>query len=328
MRRRTQEEAEPEEWEAPGWDEAKPSSGARALLTSGIRTVVWAGWVASPVLALAALATASSSPVPVVQEQEQPDGGSGDDIGPAGFAELVAAAYIEAGPDGGVGTLTAVLPGADPAHWRGIGGAQQVEQAAAVQVDRVDEAGWVVTVAARVVELLPEEEGEDDVRVVLRHLRVPVVADSEGRLVAAALPAEVAAPGLAAGVDLGFERVSLLDGDPALGTVRDFLGAYLSDGDVDRYLSPGADAVAVDPPPYVEVSVSEVSVSGEVPRAGELLPVPASGEQRLLVEVQARTAGGLVRPLVYALVLMERDGRWEIAAVDAAPARTQMEVAQ
>lgn len=323
MRRRAAAEAEPE-WDVPGWDEAGPSSGARALMTSGVRAVVWAGWVAGPVLGLAALAAASSPPAPAGQEQEQLVVADVDDVGPGGFAELVAAAYIEA-DSGDVDGLAALLPGTDAASWRGTGRAQRVEQVAAVGVERVgDGAGWVVTVAVRVAEALPagpDGEAEDGMRVLLRHLQVPVAADADGRLVAAALPAEVAAPALAKAPVLGFERVALLESDPALGTVRDFLAAYLTGGDVDRYLSPGAEAVAVEPPPYVEVSVAQVSVAGgEVPRAGEVLPVPAGGAQRLLVEVQARTVGGLVRPLVYVLELVERDGRWEIAAVESAPA--------
>ncbi|MFI9029921.1 hypothetical protein [Streptomyces sp. NPDC053560] len=48
---------------------------------------------------------------------------------------------------------------------------------------------------------------------------------------------------------------------------------------------------------------------------------PGEGERRrLLVEVEAGDRRGAVRPMTYALQLRGRDGRWEVAALEAAPA--------
>ncbi|MEU6114457.1 hypothetical protein ABZ840_07980 [Streptomyces sp. NPDC047117] len=53
---------------------------------------------------------------------------------------------------------------------------------------------------------------------------------------------------------------------------------------------------------------------------GRARPTTGRGERRNLVEVEAGDRQGTVRPMTYAIQLRGRDGRWEVAALEAAPA--------
>jgi hypothetical protein len=86
---------------------------------------------------------------------------------------------------------------------------------------------------------------------------------------------------------------------------------------VTRYISPGVPIVAVDPAPYKSVDLRAVTgLSDEAP--------PSEGE---IAHVLATAIGTDVakRPATtqYALTLAARDGRWEVSAIDLAPAVTK-----
>lgn len=315
VRRRVAEPDQPQEWEEPAFP-STASTGARANAAAVARLLVWLLVTAGPVIGLLAWQRASA-PVPVVRGPEVPvDVVTGDPVGPAGFASLYVRTYLESAPEQYGEALAVFYPGAGEVR-AGGGGAEQVGLVAAVSSQEVARDYWAVTVAAEVA--VPS--GEDDGPSRLRYFQVPVAAAGDG-WVAVAYPSEVAAPdaaGEAAG--LGYTRAELAGGDPALVTLREFLGAYLAGtGEVSRYLAPEADLAAVTPPPYSQVEVVSVAVrGGEVPAPGEQLPMTAGARWEVLVEAEAYTPGGVVRPVSYALVLAERDGRWEIAAVQAAP---------
>ncbi|MFD4482804.1 conjugal transfer protein [Streptomyces sp. NPDC058471] len=320
----------PEEFAAQsqaGWDTV--SSGASANLTALVRWAAWALLLAGPALALYGLAQspaavgapAPRAPAPAVVR---------DAAGPSGFAELYVAAYAKAG-EGGEAALQPYFPGMRDVALDAKPGAQRAERLATVRVKEVSGGYWSVTVAAHVTGSKgpAKKEGSTDTSQaadaaageVLRYFQVPVKSAAPGGgYVATALPAEVSAPTPGDAPELGYGRPVPADEDePATDAVGDFLGAYLSGtGELDRYLSPGTDMSAVSPAPYEEIKVTQVAEHG-----GEFRPGAAASEgarRRLLVDLEATDHAGQTRPLTYALALTARDGRWEISALDTAPA--------
>ncbi|MGW9080684.1 conjugal transfer protein [Streptomyces kronopolitis] len=308
-----------------GWATTSMSTGAMANWTAVVRWSAWGLLLAGPLLGGWALASART-PVTVPTRAEAPRAqpASSDAVAPAGFAELYVAAYVKAGDsDADTEELSAYYPAARSMSWSGEGGAERAESASAVQVRQVSAGYWSVTVAARITS---SSKNADSGRV--RYFQVPVRA-AGGRgasgWTAAALPAEVASPTSSKGVapELSYGSAHApLDSDPAVQTVRGFLAAYLTGGgELDRYLSPGTTLHAVRPAPYTAVSVTQIAEHGRGPAEGAEAQVPPDGVQRrLLVGVEGDNKHTGSRPMSYAIELRARDGRWEVAALEAAPA--------
>ncbi|MFE7302539.1 conjugal transfer protein [Streptomyces sp. NPDC057579] len=306
-----------------GWATTSMSTGAMANWTAVVRWSAWGLLLAGPLLGGWALASARTPvAVPTRAEASRAQPASSDAVAPAGFAEVYVAAYVKAGDsDADAQELATFYPAARSMSWSGGGGAERAESASAVEVRQVSVGYWSVTVAARIT-----GSSKNSGRV--RYFQVPVRA-TDGRgasgWTAAALPAEVAAPSGSKGVapELSYGSAHApLDSDPAVQTVRGFLAAYLTGrGELDRYLSPGTALHAVRPAPYTAVSVTQFAEHGHGPAKGAEAQVPPDGVQRrLLVDVEGdgKYTGG--RPMTYAIELRARDGRWEVAALEAAPA--------
>ncbi|MFF9569974.1 conjugal transfer protein [Streptomyces sp. NPDC014685] len=313
--------------EQGGWW-TSPSTGAVAVATGVVRRLAWALLISGPVLggwALVSQPGSDARPAPVAQSS------SGDTAGPGGFAEMYVAAFLRAG-EGSQNELGAFYSGAGDLELGGRPDAVQVGQIAAVRVKTVAPGRyWSVTVAARVLEPSPRASagagtggGQPVIR--MRFFQVPVEADrAGGPLAALALPAEVAAPAAGVpGATLAYGTpLPAQASDPAVETLKQFFAAYLSDGgELGRYLSPGTRLSPVRPAPYGSVAVTRVAVESAF-RDGDgdgRIGAPAGREQlRLVVDVGAVRPDGVERPLSYALTLAGRDGRWEVAAVDATP---------
>ncbi|MEU5108480.1 conjugal transfer protein [Streptomyces sp. NPDC021354] len=329
-----------EEWErrgtaaVGGWE---LSSGARANATVLARWFAWAVICAGPVLGL--LAWMSSAAAVDAQPQLQPRAQQTETesgAGPTGFAELFVAAFVEAG-QGEEDQLAPYYPSASQLDLDGAPARQTATQTTAVRVRQTAPGAWSVTVATRVEphgtkdSKAKDAEADKERSGVLRYFQVPVLAQTpasspslrEERYVAAALPAEVAAPGGQARqprLGYGPERAAV-PGDTRAETVREFLSAYLTGtGELDRYLAPGLHMEPVSPAPYRKVAIESMAVAGESADS-PATRVPADGtQQRLLVQVRATGTDHARVPLSYALTLKARDGRWEIAAMDATPA--------
>ncbi|MFF3460529.1 conjugal transfer protein [Streptomyces sp. NPDC002730] len=313
-----------------GW--VTVSTGAAANLTAVLRWTAWALLIAGPVVGIAAwlrppAAAGAVPPTPRASVVVR------DAAGPAGFAELYVSAYVQAGK-GSEASLQPYFPNIRDLTLEATPGAQRAERLAAVRVKEVSPGYWSVTVAARIsagsaqaskakgsTTGAPEGAGAVDAREVLRYFQVPVTSAGSGSgYVAAALPAEVASPnaGEAAPLDYGTPVPADIR-DRAAAAVNEFLAAYLTGtGELDRYLSPGTDITQVSPAPYAQVKVTQLAERGGDFRANA--PVTEGARRELLVDAGATDSGGQVRPLTYALQLKARDGRWEIAALDAAPA--------
>ncbi|MEU7486998.1 hypothetical protein [Streptomyces sp. NPDC042319] len=75
----------------------------------------------------------------------------------------------------------------------------------------------------------------------------------------------------------------------------------------------------MSPAPYSSVGITSIAEHSDNP--AEPGRQPGGGERRrILVEVEAGDRQGTVRPMTYTIQLRGRDGRWEIAALEAAPA--------
>ncbi|GGN61450.1 hypothetical protein GCM10012285_60370 [Streptomyces kronopolitis] len=310
-----------------GWATTPMSTGAMANATALVRWCAWGLLLTGPLLGGLALAsTAKPVAVPARAEAPRARPASSDAVAPAGFAEVYVATYVKAGDsDAAAEELAAFYPAARSMSWAGEGeaGSERAESASAVQARQVSAGYWSVTVAARITGSANKSDS-------VRYFQVPVRATAGSKGAAAgwtatALPAEVAAPtaskGAAPELSYGAAHAPLAS-DPAVRTVQDFLAAYLTGrGELDRYLSPGTALHAVRPAPYTAVTVTQIADHGHAPAEGAEAQVPPDGVQRrLLVDVDAEGKHASGRPMTYAIELRARDGRWEVAALEAAPA--------
>nr|WP_237550636.1 conjugal transfer protein [Streptomyces sp. SID8354] len=296
--------------------------------TAVVRWSAWGLLLTGPLLGGWALASAAA-PVAVPTRAEAPrvQSASSDAVAPAGIAEVYVAAYVKAGDsDADAEEFAAFYPAARSMTWPSQGGAERAESASAVQVRQVSARYWSVTVA---VWIAGSSKGKGDAGQ-LHYFQVAVrsTAGAKGTAtgwVAAALPAEVAAPTaeVAKPPELSYgSRHAPLASDPAVQTVQGFLAAYLTgQGDVERYLSPGITLHPVRPAPYTAVTLTQIADHGQGPAEGAEAQTPPDGVQRrLLVDVAGERHGGGERAMTYAIELRSRGGRWEIAALEAAPA--------
>ncbi|MFF1359616.1 conjugal transfer protein [Streptomyces sp. NPDC058297] len=312
--------------EQGGWW-MSPSTGSVAVATNLVRRLAWALLISGPLLggwAIVSQPAADAHPAPVVQSS------SGDTTGPGGFAEMYVAAFLRAG-EGSQGELTAFYPRAEDLELGGKPDAVQVGQIAAVRVKEVAPGRyWSVTVAARVLEPaaknMANSTTSEQPLIRMRFFQVPVEADRDGGpLAALALPAEISAPtGSAPKAELAYGApLPAQASDPAVATLTEFFAAYLSgSGELGRYISPGTRLSSVRPAPYRSATVTQVAVENTFQDSdGDgRIGAPAGRERlRLVVNVQAARPDGIARPLSYALTLAGRDGRWEVAALDATP---------
>ncbi|MCA1219297.1 conjugal transfer protein [Streptomyces sp. 8L] len=308
---------EPVVEELGGW-----SVGGRAHTTGILR---WAGWaviVLGPILAVVALVSSTRTPAvrpEATASAPAPTGGQGA----AGFATLFVDAYVSAG-ENSQSTLTPYYPAAADLDLQGTAGAHQAQQTTVVRLRQTADTVWSVTVAARVTE--PEKSTSDDGA--LRYFQVPVATGPAGGgatgYVALSLPAEVTAPPRIEAPSLVYGPMEPASpSDPRTETVSEFLSAYLTgQGDISRILAPGTAVKPIRPAPYTTVAVEQIAVEGGTAVADpEATATAANGARtRLLVTITASGADHVQRPLTYALTLAARAGRWEVAALDGAPA--------
>lgn len=162
-----------------------------------------------------------------------------------------------------------------------------------------------------------------------RFFQVAVSVDTaEDTRLALTLPSPVAAPAAGTPPTLAYdERIS--SSSPLASAAGEFLTGLLVEGDVTRITSPGAEINPVLPAPYTAVNVEEVSAAlGDLDTAELENPteLPEDGTSvQLLVQATATSpvAAGAperVTAMTYALTLTARQGRWEVSALDPAPA--------
>lgn len=167
---------------------------------------------------------------------------------------------------------------------------------------------WSVTVAVTVTDAKDQTAR--------RYYQVPVER-ADGALSALSLPTPVASPPVAVGSATAY-RVHVDPTSPVGQTVGQFISAYLAgSGDVSRYMTPGQAVTPLTPAPYATVDLVDLRGLEEMDPAAE----PTDGQQaRVLAAATATVTDSQSSLVAYALTLTARAGRWEIAAIDPAPA--------
>ncbi len=226
-----------------------------------------------------------------------------DTSGVEGFAELFIAAYLGAGDD----SIDALDPFLDDVALDGVEvGSWSAVRTTSLGAQEVSPGYYAVVVAAEVVATDTESDGQP---VGVRYFSVGVAETTTGRVIIG-LPALVSPPPRVSAPELLVGRFDGLAGAPGLEEMLSrFLAAFLTGvGELTRYTSPSAAIVAVQPPPFTNV---------EALRTG--LAVTPDGLTEVAVLVRGTDADGRAQILEYALVVEQRDGRWEVSRLLPAP---------
>jgi hypothetical protein len=130
------------------------------------------------------------------------------------------------------------------------------------------------------------------------------VAETETGWAIVGLPSLMPAPVGATIPELLIDRRSGLDGHPGLEEMLSrFLAAYVAgDGELARYTSPSSPIVPIQPPPFTSVEILEAG-----------MVETSDGVTEVAVLVRATDGAGRAQVLEYALVVEQRDGRWEVS---------------
>lgn len=296
-----------------------------ALMTKAIAVVLWLLILGAPVGTAIAWTSKLHHPSPPTATGRPTPGRSG--LGPSSFAMDYVEAWAVASR-GSEQLVRAYFPGAPvlafPPHRRIV---SDLRSTSAVEIRP---GYWAVTVTGHVSE--PHDGGRVTVR---RYWRVGVVAagppsaggtggtDVPATYVATGLPTEVAGPAMAGLADTAY--VGTVDGAPgAVGqAVAGFLAAYLAgQPGLERYIAPGVALAVPSPVPYTAVAVTRMGADVDLDRVNR--GAATTGERiRVLATVNPQSPEGAMPPLQYALTLVGRAGRWEIAAIGEAPDLSQ-----
>ncbi|GIG29287.1 conjugal transfer protein [Cellulomonas marina] len=149
------------------------------------------------------------------------------------------------------------------------------------------------------------------------YFEVPVAAAGDGTAASVlALPAPVPAPQPVGDAELRYQTG--LPANSALGTtVGEFLQALLTgQGDVSRYVTPGAEITAVTPAPFSAVDVRRVWATEQLDTSA----TPDDGQTaQVLVDSAVTPTSGVELATQYRLKLTARAGRWEISQMQSNP---------
>lgn len=187
----------------------------------------------------------------------------------------------------------------------------RVGDLAVAKVEQAPDGVWSVTVGATVTDAAKHASRQ--------YFQVPVQVGPSG-MAAVTMPAVVAAPSVVDPPPLRYRQPLGLDG--ALGTtVEEFLTAMTAgNGDVTRYVSPGASIRPVTPAPFRAVKLLRLDAADAT---FDDSTVPTDGnETQLLVTAAGANASGQELPLSYALTVRARAGRWEVAELNPSPLPT------
>ena len=287
-----------------GTDGLRPGS---LLSVRVLQAALWLLVVMGPIAAgvLALQVSALRNRVEAVSQQAVVDLPS-ESAGAEAFAELFVAAFLSAGED----SSQTLAPFLDARSLEGMEeGSWSASRTVSLGAREIGPGYFAVTVAAQVLARDPDSEQPTWVPAGTGFYTVGVVETDSG-WAATGLPALVAAPSTGSPPELSVGRLDGLDGAPGLEeTVTRFLAAYLAgEGELARYTAPGSHLTPIHPPQFVAVEVVE---AGSVPTA--------DGARQVVVRVRATDEESRSQVLEYALVVAERDGRWEVVELLPAP---------
>lgn len=254
-------------------------------------------------------ATSASTAAPAAKSVIKP---ATDTTAATGYAQMYLVTYLDAGKTN-MDPLKAYYPDVDSLERA----PHSMIAASTVPLAATDTGGgiWSVTVQTMVSDRTATGYSAPQPRC----FTVTIVASS-GAYRAGALPAEVSCP-LTAAAALPQYTSTISDG-PIADTVTAWAAAYLTgQGQLTRYITPGAPITPITPPPYSSLSVTSIQLAKDPAPPQDLQSVPSDGTRIVLTAtVTATMASGITVPLSYPLTLTARGGRWEVTAVNPAPA--------
>ncbi|MEU8632499.1 conjugal transfer protein [Amycolatopsis sp. NPDC048633] len=268
--------------------------------------MAWLVVVASPLLTIVGLVVLQPAGAPSMR-----DGGApAPSTSPEGWAEMYVRSWLSATRDDSAKLEVFYPPGAK--SQRAVGSQVPVDTAV-ISAASPAPGVWSVVVVADVLVLLPDGKRAAS----LQCAQVAMTGTGDA-YVATSLPSPVACPATGSTAPLAYDEVA----DPAgpIGqSVAGFLTAYLAgQGELDRFVSPGATVALPEPVPFVQVQVAAVRTHEEF-EPGQAARPPDGTTARSLVHASAWDAAGQATPVDYALTLVARAGRWEINRIDPAP---------
>lgn len=307
LRRRPREEAVPEL--EPNVDQTPIATAQQQVVSTLAAKAATVLLMAALVCGPAGLAVAgwlfylSSAPPPVVSTQ--PQDLSAERAAAGEFAQRLVVAWLTT-PRGQEEKVTALVRAPAVTLPTVPFKASDPTVSSIVQADGV----WSVTVAVTVT-----DQRRQPVR---RFFQVPVVVDVAAALTALSLPTPVSGPSIGAASRLSY-RFQVDSSGPVAQTAAQFLGAYIAgQGDVTRYVSPATQIQPVTPAPYTTVKVTDLAGDADIDTAG----VPKDRARlRILVGADAEVSTKQQVSVSYTLTLLARAGRWEVQAIDLAPAQ-------
>ncbi|MDF1596184.1 MAG: conjugal transfer protein [Acidimicrobiia bacterium] len=276
-----------------------------------IRILYFALWLlvlSGPVAALlvAAQVSSLSKRIDVVDGRAEAEPAP-DTAGAEGFAELFIAAYLGAGEN----STDSLGPFLDNVSLDGVeSGSWSATRTTSLGASEVSPGYYAVRVAAEVVGAGSDADGQPVwVPAGTRFYSVGVAETPTGWAVTG-LPTLIPAPARVTVPDLLIDRLDGLDATPGLEEMLSrFLAAFLAgDGELARYTSPSSPIVPIQPAPFLSVEILEAGMAEA-----------SGGLSEVAVVVRATDIAGRAQILEYALVVEQRDGRWEVSELLPAP---------
>jgi hypothetical protein len=287
-----------------------PDADAESTICGATRRVgrgaAWLAVLVSPLLAIVGLIVLHPAGAPPTR-----DGGApAPSASPEGWAEMYVRAWLSATRDDSAELEVFYPPGMKSQR---AAGTQVPVDTAVVSATSPAPGVWSVVVVGDVLVLQPD--GKRAASLLCAQVAMAGTGDA---YVAASLPSPVACPGTLGAAVLVYDEVA----DPAgpIGqSVAGFLGAYLAgQGQLDRFVSPGASLGLPKPAPFAAMQVAEVRTHEKFEPGQAARPVDGTIIHSL-TRAWGWDATGQNTLVDYALTLVARAGRWEINRIDPAP---------
>jgi hypothetical protein len=277
----------------------------QATLSRGLAYVLWGVIITSLLLGLVNCMGASAGGPP-------PDRGSSEPAlvpPPSGCAELVVASWLAGN--------TNVLAGVPGVPRSGVETGRRRATHTYTAAVTPGKKAWSYLVAADVQVATPPADDPDGTPqwrpAGIHFFLVTMVPTEVGGCQGwspAALPAQVPAPQLAGDTTLPYRNSLPTTGTELSDTLNAFFNGLLAgSGNIERYVAPGSSVPVLTPPPYQQVTLTELRSRRELPSG-----VPPDGTVVQLLATVSTSDDDL--PLVYPLTVGVRGGRWEVIAVD------------
>ncbi|MEV6644486.1 conjugal transfer protein [Amycolatopsis sp. NPDC051371] len=286
--------------------DAEAESAIRGASRRAGRVAAWLAVLASPLLTITGLIVLQPAGAPPMR-----DGGApAPSASPEGWAEMYVRSWLSATRGDSAGLEVFYPPGMKSQR---AAGTQVPVDTAVVSATSPTAGIWSVVVVADVLVLEPG--GKRAASLLCTQVAMAGTGDT---YVATSLPSPVACPGTLGAAALAYDEVADPAG-PVGQSVAGFLAAYLAgQGQLDRFVSPGASLDLPRPAPFAAVQLAEVRTHEKF-EPGQAARPPDGTTVRSLVRASAWDATGQSTPVDYALTLVARAGRWEINRIDPAP---------